>query len=113
MPALCVLRQWKVRSWDPNTRKGIKTIACVCEYPLSPDPVVLMRTRCADGLRSRRAEHGDMGSAGTIWRVGDPHGEWTRRNGALDRLVMGRSGRQAYVRREAPAAGAHAGLDSA
>ena len=52
-----------------------------------------------------------MGSAGTIWRVGDPHGEWTRRNGALDRLVMGRSGRQAYVRREAPAAGAHAGLD--
>ena len=38
-----------------------------------------MRMTCADGVRSSRVAHGAMGTEGSNWRVGNPHGGQTRR----------------------------------
>ena len=48
-----------------------------------------IRMTRADGVRSSRVAHGAMGTQGSNWRVGNPHGGHTRRAGALDRLVNG------------------------
>ena len=67
----------------------------------------------ADGVRSSRVAHGAMGTQGSNWRVGNPHGGHTRRAGALDRLVNGLGGWLGHVRREAPGAGSRAHADLA
>ena len=54
----------------------------------SPSPAV---------LRSSRVAHGAMGTEGSNWRVGNPHGGQTRRAGALDRLVNGLGGWLGHV----------------
>ena len=48
-----------------------------------------MRTRCADGLRSRQVVHGAMGTEGTSWRVVKQASGQIGRMGALDRLLSG------------------------
>ena len=72
-----------------------------------------IRMTRADGVRSSRVAHGAMGTQGSNWRVGNPHGGQTRRAGALDRLVNGLGGGQGHVRQEAPGAGSRAHADLA